>query len=135
MSVAICIDGVAMRRARDDGALVHIWHHDAAEDWHQGNAEATQRMAAASPGVCIAAAAGRRRGRPSQAGSLVYCFASHTRFQLGPHPWPIVVSSVSESLSMSRAGSGCSLGPGVLPHVSLPHRSCGTALCLYRVFV
>ena len=38
MSVGICIDGVAMRRVRDDGALVHIWHHDAALDWHQGNA-------------------------------------------------------------------------------------------------
>jgi hypothetical protein len=44
MSVAICIDGVAMRRqrdardARDDGALDHIWHHDAAVDGHQGNA-------------------------------------------------------------------------------------------------
>jgi hypothetical protein len=73
MSVGICIDGVAMRRVRDDGALVHIWHHDAAVDWHQGNA---QRMAAASPGVCIAAAAAApyRQTMPSQAGSLLYCF-------------------------------------------------------------
>ena len=48
MSVGICIDWVAMRRVRDDGAFVRMWHHDAA-------GTSGQRMAAAaSPGVCIA---------------------------------------------------------------------------------
>jgi hypothetical protein len=71
------------------------------------------------------------RAIPSQAGSLLYCFTHKEGFNSALRPWPIAVTSVSESLSMSRAGSGCSLGPGVLPHVSLPHQSCGTALCLY----
>jgi hypothetical protein len=122
MSVAICIDGVAMRRQRDardqrdDGALDHIWHHDAAEQ--------LTGMAAASPGVCI----------HSSRTSLSLLLHAQG-FNSAASPWPIAVTSVSESLSMSHAGSGCSLGPGVLPHVSLPHQSCGTALCLYRVLV
>ena len=42
---------------------------------HWTGIRATQRMAAASPGVCIAAAAAApyRQTMPSQAGSLLYC--------------------------------------------------------------
>jgi len=114
MPVDICIDGVAMpcheRRHSYDGALVPIWHGDAAVTGIRQRI-ASHRMAAVSPGVCIAANSSSSHRKPDRCCKLLL-HAQGSNSALTNPPCPIAVSSVSESLrACRRAGSGCSLGP------------------------